>query len=71
MIDTTARDVDDVVAELVGARPSGGDRLMWFYRIVRPFVTGIPRMLWRVRIVGLESTSRARAGSCSRRRTAR
>ena len=27
---------------------------MLFYRIVRPFVTGIPRVLWRVRVVGLE-----------------
>jgi 1-acyl-sn-glycerol-3-phosphate acyltransferase len=27
---------------------------MLFYRIVRPFVTGIPRLLWRVRVVGME-----------------
>jgi 1-acyl-sn-glycerol-3-phosphate acyltransferase len=27
---------------------------MWFYRIVRPLVTGIPRLLWRVRVVGIE-----------------
>jgi len=27
---------------------------MWFYRAVRPLVTGIPRLIWRVRIVGLE-----------------
>jgi 1-acyl-sn-glycerol-3-phosphate acyltransferase len=27
---------------------------MRFYRIVRPWVTGIPRLLWRVRVVGLE-----------------
>ena len=27
---------------------------MWFYRSVRPFVTGIPRFVWRVRVVGLE-----------------
>ena len=27
---------------------------MLFYRIVRPFVTGIPRVLWRVRVVGME-----------------
>ena len=25
---------------------------MLFYRIIRPFVTGIPRLLWRVRMVG-------------------
>ena len=27
---------------------------MWFYRAVRPFVTGIPRVLWRVKLVGAE-----------------
>ncbi len=27
---------------------------MWLYRILRPPVTGIPRVLWRVRFVGLE-----------------
>jgi 1-acyl-sn-glycerol-3-phosphate acyltransferase len=27
---------------------------MLFYWFVRPFVTGIPRLLWRVKIVGLE-----------------
>jgi len=27
---------------------------MLFYRVVRPAVTGIPRWLWRVRVVGLE-----------------
>jgi 1-acyl-sn-glycerol-3-phosphate acyltransferase len=27
---------------------------MLFYRIVRPFVCGIPRLIWRVKIVGLE-----------------
>jgi 1-acyl-sn-glycerol-3-phosphate acyltransferase len=27
---------------------------MWFYRALRPFVTGIPRLVWRVRTVGLE-----------------
>jgi 1-acyl-sn-glycerol-3-phosphate acyltransferase len=27
---------------------------MLFYRLVRPWVTGIPRVLWRVRVVGLE-----------------
>jgi 1-acyl-sn-glycerol-3-phosphate acyltransferase len=27
---------------------------MLFYWIVRPFVTGIPRLLWRVRVVGME-----------------
>ena len=27
---------------------------MLFYLIVRPFVTGIPRLLWRVRVVGME-----------------
>ena len=27
---------------------------MLFYRIVRPLVTGIPRVLWRVRVVGME-----------------
>jgi 1-acyl-sn-glycerol-3-phosphate acyltransferase len=28
---------------------------MLFYRIVRPIVAGIPRLLWRVRIVGAEN----------------
>ena len=27
---------------------------MWFYRALRPFVTGISRLLWRIRVVGLE-----------------
>ena len=27
---------------------------MLFYRIVRPIVTGVPRLLWRVRVVGME-----------------
>ena len=27
---------------------------MWFYRAVRPFVCGIPRLVWRVKFVGLE-----------------
>jgi 1-acyl-sn-glycerol-3-phosphate acyltransferase len=27
---------------------------MLFYRIVRPFVCGIPRLIWRVKLVGLE-----------------
>src|SRR5271154_2608208 len=27
---------------------------MLFYRLVRPWVTGIPRVLWRVRVVGIE-----------------
>ena len=44
---------------------------MLFYRLVRPFVTGIPRLLWRVRIVGLETRPDARAVSSWRRRTGR
>src|SRR5690242_17328773 len=27
---------------------------MLFYRIVRPVVTGVPRLLWRVRVIGIE-----------------
>jgi 1-acyl-sn-glycerol-3-phosphate acyltransferase len=27
---------------------------MLFYRIVRPIVTGVPRLLWRVRVIGIE-----------------
>ena len=32
---------------------------MLFYRIIRPFVTGIARLLWRVRVVGLEHVPRS------------
>jgi 1-acyl-sn-glycerol-3-phosphate acyltransferase len=31
---------------------------MLFYRIVRPFVCGIPRLIWRVKLVGLEHVPR-------------
>ena len=31
---------------------------MLFYRLVRPFAAGIPRLLWRVRVTGLEHVPR-------------
>ena len=54
VVDTTDRDDRRRRGRARRAGPRGGDRLMLFYRLVRPFVTGIPRLLWRVRIVGLE-----------------
>ena len=53
------------------AGPCSRDRLMLFYRMVRPLVTGIPRMLWRVRVVGQRARSEIGRLRPRARRTAR
>ena len=61
VLDTTGRDVDDVVAEIVARFEAAGSpvRSTRFYRFMRFFVVGYVRVLYRVRVVGREHVPKA------------